>query len=117
MKFEIVELEEFSGTKATVYSVWVNDSETTLFDQFVEENQAQYSQELQSIIDRLDIISRTTGAREQFFKLNEGTSGDGICALYDSPNKKLRLYLYPLRHYMHFVRWRWIKECPSITGR
>lgn len=92
MKFEIVELEEFLGTKATVYSVWVNDAETTLFDQFVTENQAQHSQELQSIIDRLDIISRTTGAREQFFKLNEGTLGDGICALYDSPDKKLRLY-------------------------
>ena len=55
MKFEIVELEEFSGNKASVYSVWVNDESTTLFDQFVEENQRQYPQEIQSIVDRIEI--------------------------------------------------------------
>ena len=92
MKFEIVELEEFSGRKASVYSVWVNDESTTLFDRFVEENQMQHPQEIQSIVDRIEIIGHGTGAREHFFKLNEGTLGDGICALYDSPDKKLRLY-------------------------
>lgn len=92
MKFEIVELEEFSRKKASVYSVWVNDENTTLFDRFVEENQMQHPQEIQSIVDRIEIIGHSTGAREQFFKLNEGTLGDGICALYDSPDKKLRLY-------------------------
>lgn len=92
MKFEIVELEEFSGRKASVYSVWINDESTTLFDRFVEENQMQHPLEIQSIVDRIEIIGHSTGAREHFFKLNEGTLGDGICALYDSPDKKLRLY-------------------------
>ncbi len=92
MKFEIVELSEFSGTIASVYSVWVNDSDTTLFDQFVVENKSKYLDEISSIIDRIEIIGHRTGAREHFFKHNEGTSGDGICALYDSPDRKLRLY-------------------------
>lgn len=92
MKFEIVELDEFSGRKTTVYSVWVNEEKQTIFDRFVEENREQYHQEVQSIIDRIEIIGHDTGAREHFFKPNEGTLGDGICALYDSPNKKLRLY-------------------------
>lgn len=92
MKFEIVELDEFSGRKASVYSIWVEDIDKTLFDQFVEENEGFYENELGSITDRLELIGNMTGAREQFFKPNEGTLGDGICALYDSPDKKLRLY-------------------------
>ena len=41
---------------------------------------------------RLKTIANKTGAREHFFKINEGIPGDGVCALYDEPNKKLRLY-------------------------
>ena len=37
-------------------------------------------------------MGKTTGAREQFFKCNEGKPGDGVCALYDEPDKELRLY-------------------------
>jgi hypothetical protein len=92
MNFEIVELEEFSGNKATIYSVWIDESERTLFDQFIEENRYAHPKEIQSIVDRIEIIGHVTGAREQFFKPNEGKPGDGICALYDSPDKKLRLY-------------------------
>ena len=92
MKFEIVELDEFSGRKASIYSIWIDNIEKTLFDQFVEENENSYMNERGSITDRLELIGNLTGAREQFFKLNEGTLGDGICALYDSPDKKLRLY-------------------------
>ena len=92
MKFEIVELDEFSGRKASIYSIWIDNIEKTLFDQFVEENDNSYMNELGSITDRLELIGNMTGAREQFFKPNEGALGDGICALYDSPDKKLRLY-------------------------
>jgi hypothetical protein len=92
MKFEIVELDEFSGRKAGIYSVWIEDEEMTLFDKFVEENQQASNTELGSITDRLEIIGHITGAREQYFKINEGTLGDGLCALYDSPDRKLRLY-------------------------
>ncbi len=92
MKFEIVELDEFSGIKASIYSIYVSDASETLFDEFIGENETQFSNELGSITDRLELIGNITGAREQFFKPNEGTPGDGICALYDSPDKKLRLY-------------------------
>lgn len=37
MKVELVDLEEFSGNKAHIYSVLLDDAEDTLFDQFVEE--------------------------------------------------------------------------------
>ncbi len=92
MKFEIVELDEFSGVKASIYSIFIDDANTTLFDQFILENEAFYPDEVASILDRLEIIGHFTGAREHYFKLNEGTLGDGVCALYDSPDKKLRLY-------------------------
>ena len=36
MKVELVDLEEFSGNKAHIYSVLLDDAEDTLFDQFVE---------------------------------------------------------------------------------
>lgn len=32
------------------------------------------------------------GARFQFFKEHEGKAGDMVCALFDLPEKKLRLY-------------------------
>ena len=92
MRFEIVEIDEFSGRKASVYSVWIEEAESTLFDKFIEENEEMFHHELGSITDRLELIGNVTGAREQFFKHSEGTPGDGICALYDSPNRKLRLY-------------------------
>jgi len=41
---------------------------------------------------RLKIIGNETGARESFFKTKEGIPGDGVCTLYDTPDKKLRLY-------------------------
>lgn len=33
-----------------------------------------------------------TGAREQYFKENEGIPGDGVCALFDEEKSNLRLY-------------------------
>jgi hypothetical protein len=44
------------------------------------------------MVQRLKTIGTKTGAREQFFKLHEGNPGDGVCALFDLPDKNLRLY-------------------------
>lgn len=41
-------------------------------------------------------MATKTGAAEHFFKLNEGKPGDGVCALFDSPDKKLRIYCIDL---------------------
>jgi hypothetical protein len=92
VNYEIVELEEFTGSRATVYSVILEGDDLTLFDHFVEENKTDYKTEVRSIANRLQEIGHRTGAREKFFKTKEGLPGDGVCALYDDPDSKLRLY-------------------------
>lgn len=92
MKSELVKLGQFSGNEASIYGIWFEDLQKTSFDIFINENKNVFLSELNDIISRLKSISNATGAREQFFKINEGIPGDGVCALYDSPDKKLRLY-------------------------
>lgn len=92
MKYKLVEIPELSGNKATIYTVIDCSDNKTLFDYFLEENGDLHLSEIKDIIVRLKVIGEKTGAREQFFKLNEGSPGDGVCALYDLPNYKLRLY-------------------------
>ena len=38
------------------------------------------------------ILLEKKAAREGYFKLHEGKPGDGIVALYDRPDSRLRLY-------------------------
>ena len=92
MKYKIVKLSKLSGDEASIYSIYLPDHNKTLFDIFVEENKISFKSELKSIFQRLRIIGHETGAREQYFKLYEGEPGDGVCALYDTPNRSLRLY-------------------------
>ena len=92
MKSKLVKLEHITGNKPTIYSVWFDDIKKTSFDLFLNENINVFKSELNSIIKRLVTIGNTTGAREEYFKINEGIPGDGVCALFDSPGKKLRLY-------------------------
>lgn len=95
MNFQIVRLNDLSGAKATIYSVILEqdeENETTLFDHFVTENLKEHREEVKNIISRLRSIGQKTGARDHFFKDWEGKPGDGVCALYDDPDKKLRLY-------------------------
>jgi hypothetical protein len=40
----------------------------------------------------LRAIGRKTGARAEYFKKGEGRMGDHISALFDDPERKLRLY-------------------------
>jgi hypothetical protein len=92
MIFELVELIEFSGPKATVYSLYLEDENQTLFDKFLSENIDEHRQEILSILDKINKISYKFGAERMFFKENEGKLGDLVCALYDSPDSNLRLY-------------------------
>lgn len=97
VNYEIVEIQPFCGVQATVYSILPEGESETLFDRFINENQSKHKDEVKDIIKRLSQIGHTTGAREGFFK-QEGDSkfrskyGDHVCALYDDPDKKLRLY-------------------------
>ena len=92
MKYKLVELEEYTGDGATIYSVYIEEEGKTLFDKFVEENIISFKDEIFFIFDRLEVMGNDTGAREGFFKHYEGDLGDGVVALYDEPEYNLRLY-------------------------
>jgi hypothetical protein len=92
MKFELIKLDKFSGSKTSIYSIYLTDEKKILFDTFLIANKSLFLNELKDIIIRLTAIGHKTGAREQFFKLKEGKPGDLVCALYDEPDKRLRLY-------------------------
>jgi len=56
------------------------------------ENSISFKGEILNILERIRTINEKTGARESFFKPNEGKPGDLVCALFDIPNSNLRLY-------------------------
>lgn len=92
MKYKLVKLSQLSGTKASIYSFIIVDENETLFDNFVKENIISFKSEIMELLTRIKTIGNKTGARINFFKEFEGKSGDGVCALYDTKNKNLRLY-------------------------
>lgn len=57
-KFEIVELEEFTGLGATIYSIVINDNHDTLYDQFLAEYSEQFADEINDIVNRLYAITK-----------------------------------------------------------
>ncbi len=91
MKIELVKSPSLSGKYATIYDVWIDDN-TSLFDRFLAEYFPTHESEILSIVDKIRIIAQKTGARANFFKENEGTLGDGVCAMFDVPKYKLRLF-------------------------
>jgi len=92
MRIQLVKIEQLSGKQASIYSVIYDNDQISLFDKFLHENINSFKSELISIVIRLKVIGKKTGARESFFKKYEGDLGDGVCALYDDPKKNLRLY-------------------------
>ena len=91
MKVILEKIPELSGMGASIYSFREIDSEISRFESFLEHN-STFEDEIKSIVSRLTTIGRKAGAQEQFFKLHEGNPGDGVCALFDLPDKHLRLY-------------------------
>lgn len=92
MGFSIVEVPMLSGDKCRIFSILIDGDDETLYEQFSEAYWDDYKSEVQDIYNRLMFIGHEGGARLQFFKEHEGAPGDGVSALYDSPNHKLRLY-------------------------
>lgn len=82
----------YSGNEAKVYSIILEGETETLFDKFVDEYKLNFKDEIKNILKTVYQIGHTTGARSSFFKHFEGKYGDFVCALYDSPEKNLRLY-------------------------
>jgi hypothetical protein len=92
VKLKLVKLDKLSGQKTQIYSIVVDNDEKNLFEYFLEENDEAYHDELLDILTRIKSISHKEGAREHHFKKAEGKLGDGVEALYDESNRKLRLY-------------------------
>jgi hypothetical protein len=92
VKFRLEKIDNLSGQKTNIYSIFLNDDDKSLFEHFLEENNEFYHEELIEILTRIKSISTKEGAREHLFKKAEGKLGDGIEALYDELNRKLRLY-------------------------
>ncbi|MDD2636317.1 MAG: hypothetical protein PHW82_12575 [Bacteroidales bacterium] len=101
MRYKIVKLTNFSGTEASVYTIKDLNTNETLFNQFIKNNISSSSSEIKDILIRLQTIGNETGAREHFFKIKEGIPSDGVCALYDIPGSKLRLYC--IRYGMNLI--------------
>ena len=91
MEFELVKLAGFSNDEVSVYTLLNNDTGISLFQSFIQENQHQFPDEVKDIAKRI-LSFKEVGARENFFKINEGKPGDGVCALYDDEKSNLRLY-------------------------
>lgn len=85
-------LRALSGELCTMYSIVPGKGALTLYEMFVQENKEQFRQEVRDINNRLRLIGTTFGARHSYFKHFEGRYGDFVCALYDLPDKNLRLY-------------------------
>ncbi len=92
MKISLVELEELTGEKIRVYSLIIGEDDLTIYDRFLEENQEQFENEVVDITNRIEVIAKHTGLRDDFIKQGEGELGDGIHAFYDKPESNLRLY-------------------------
>jgi hypothetical protein len=92
MKCKLKKITHLSGNKASIYSVVMDGDTKTLYEIFLSENYNSFLSEITHINKRLQIIGTKTGAIDDFFKLYEGKYGDGVCALYDLPKFKLRLY-------------------------
>lgn len=89
---QLIKIPQFSGPMGSIYTILVDEEETTAFKNFIMNNNTSYKSEIKDIIGRLRIMGFKTGLRENFFKLHEGNPGDGVCALYDEEDSNLRLY-------------------------
>lgn len=70
--FEIVKITRLSGRRATFYTAFLSDEETTLFEQFLLENKHLHQQELSDIVAEIKQMAHYTGARIDFFQKPEG---------------------------------------------
>lgn len=71
MSFDITEMTDLSGEMAHIYSVTLKGEEQTLLEQFFEDN-AEYEEEINTIVQKIMVMGNETGCRYEFFKHHEG---------------------------------------------
>ena len=90
--FHIIKIEDLSGRKCNIYSIASSEKGDTLFEKFIDRYCDIYKEEIDEIVNRLVVMGKAEGARIGYFKENEGKPADHVCALYDLPCRKLRVY-------------------------
>ena len=80
MDFDIIEMSDFTGDMAHIYSVMLCGEVQTLLEQFFEDN-ANHGDDLNTIVEKLLVMGHDTGCRRDFFKHHEGASADGVADL------------------------------------
>lgn len=65
MECELVKLDNLSNDETSIYSLFIEEENKTLFDMFIEENIINHKAEVDDIIKRLHSIGRV-GARIDF---------------------------------------------------
>jgi hypothetical protein len=58
MRCKLVKLSRFSGNKASIYSIILNDEQETLLDKFIYENKNLFLGEIIDILKRLITIGQ-----------------------------------------------------------
>ena len=95
MKFRIVEIEKYP--KAKIYSVIINESESTEFEKFIGLYLEKYKKEVNYLVRKINKIGNFLGIQDEFFK-DQGISA--ISRFYNkktNKKNKTRLRLYCIR--------------------
>lgn len=97
MKYKLQLIQSLSGNEASFYTIRYQNAPdapvSQMFDSFLREYKDDYEKDLISILSRLKNMGNTNSALDIYFKLDEGLEWDDlVCAMYDVPDKHLRLY-------------------------
>ena len=92
MKIELIKINNMSGALTSYYSVCYNDSDTTIFDDFLSENRLLNQILVNEIVLRLIDLANNIGANEFFFKYKNIKPGDNVCYLREPHLTGIRLF-------------------------
>lgn len=126
MELRLVKPKGYSGEKATIYTVLNVTDSTNPFSDFFKAWASDHEDKIINFINRIRSMSNITGAKEDFFKLDENEErgkGENVCALYDEPDKEMRLYCIRISEQILIIgsggpkppnihRWQ---DCPILS--
>jgi hypothetical protein len=92
VKFQLFELDEYSGEKAKIFSPQIETDTITLYEKFISENEVEFEDELVNLDQRLKVVGNDTGLFEESFDTKAGKFGENLCTFKDKPRRKLRLF-------------------------
>lgn len=96
MAVELKRAYKFSGSKASIYvAVNTNSNSNPLSDFLKTYSDTDYEDKAMNLVGRIKSMGTKTGVLDEFLKLQENEKkgqGDNVCALFDIPEKEMRLY-------------------------